>query len=293
MKNTKNTKKILLLVATCIVIVFALAVVFLLKNKISTKNEQNIEVKKEVSTPLTSPYTLSSRFGKIPVRISSSENIYPESPTTLLNSGHIYYPLRLAAPELSRGKTVSVEGVYYVYQNSPRVDWAWNGNKSVSSRICFNKKLDIPDGTVIQAKIFISPTPQEYCETGEIKEYKVLYTKIALTELSKKFSPICDDLTSFLTEEHRENPMKLYTCFGDIPSKGKFGEKFTYNDFEWLPFEGRVVIGMWAVSEKTTKENLENICRLERKGAIVLNLVSEKIEKIYITQAEEMCEIID
>ncbi len=291
----KNTKKILLLAATFIVIVFALASFFLLisKNKISTKNEQYTAVKEEVSTLAIPPYTLSSRFGKIPVWLSSSKNIYPESPTTLLNSGHVYYPIRSAAPELSRNKTVSVEGVYYVYRNSPRVDWAWNGNKNVSSRICFNKKLDIPDGTVIQAQILIFPTPQEYCEVGEVREYKTLYTALSLTELSKKFSPLCDDLTSFLAEKHRENPPKLYACFGDVAPEGKFGEKFTHNDFEWLPFESKMVIDMWAVNEKTTKENKDNICHLERRGAIVLNLVSEKIEEIYITQAEDVCKIIN
>ena len=96
-----------------------------------------------------------------------------------------------------------------------------------------------------------------------------------------------------MAKEHRENPLKLYSCFGDVAPEGKFGEKFTHSDFEWLPFEDRMVIDMWAVSEKTTKENKENICKLERRGAIVLNLVSEKIEEIYITQAEDVCLIID
>lgn len=297
MKNLfkQRTKRILLFAVACVTIMFALASYFFVipKKNISTEEkEQNSVAKEGIQTSPIASRILSSRFGKIPVWISTSENIYSE-PTTLLNFGSGYYPIRSIAPELSRGKTVSVEGAYYVYRDSPRVDWAWNGNKSASSRICLNKKLDIPDGAVIQAKMFIFPTPQEYCETGEIKEYKILYTEPSLAELSKKFSPICDDLASFLAEEHKENPLKLYTCFGDVPSAGRFGEKFTHSDFEWLPFEGKMVVGIWAVSEKTTEENKEKICKLERKGAIVLNLASEKVEEIYMTQAEEMCKIID
>lgn len=292
----KTTKKVLLLAVVGVAVIFTLASYFFVisKRNIQIEKEQNSVTKGGIQTPTAARYTLSSRFGKIPIQTSVSENIYSESMTTLLNSRSGYYPIRSAIPELSRGKTVDIEGVYYVYRNDDaRVDWAWNGDKNASSRICLNKKQDIPDGTVIQAKIFISPTPQEYCETGEIKEYKILYTESSLAEFSKKFSPICDDLVSFLTKEHKENPLKLFTCFGDVSVEGRFGEKFTYSDLEWLPFENKAIVGMWAVSEKTTKENKENICRLERKGAIVLNLVSEKIEEIYITQAEDVCVIID
>lgn len=291
----KSTKKLLPLVVLCIVVVFALAslVLIILTKDISTGREQSTPSENKAGTSPTSPYAVSSRFGKIPVRISSSENVDVASPTTLLNPGHVYYPVRSVAPELFRGKTVIVEGVHSVYENDSRVDWAWNGNKSISSRICFNKRLDIPDGTIIQAKVYIFPSPQEYCETGEVKEYKILYTAFSLVELSKKFLPLCGELTSFLAKENEEDPMKLYVCFGQVSPEGNFGEKFTHSYFEWLPLEGRMIIEFWAVGEKETPKNEYTFCKFERRGAVVLNVVSEKVEEIYMTEPEESCLIVD
>ena len=282
----KSTKKVLLLAVVCVVAVFALAsfVLITLKNDASTNIKQGAP---------TSPYILSSRFGEIPVRISSSENVDAASPTTLLNPGQGYYPIRSPVPELSRGKIVTIEGVHSVYKNESRIDWAWNGNRSISSRICLSKRLGIPEGTIIQAEVYIFASPQEYCETGEVKEYKILYAASSLGELSKNFLPLCEELDSFFAKENEDDPMKLYVCFGLTSPGGGFGEKFTHSYFEWLPFEDRMVIDLSASGDKETEKNKDIFCHSQRMGAVVLDVVSEKVEVIYMTQPEELCEIIN
>lgn len=282
----ENKKKILLLVCAWIVISLLLARIFIIPSKwrfqVNPESKSNII---QIPTPLPAAQTLPSRFGKIPLHISSSKNIIFGSSVTILNSSTNYYPIRSPNPEHSRGKTITLEGVYYVYRDSPRIDWGWNGNKDVSSRICLIKRLDLPDDTIVQAEVQVSSTPQEYCETGEVNQYKVLYSPNSISNLAKKLAPLCQDIASFFIKENSKNPLKLYSCFGSDSPQAKFGEKFTNRDFEWLPFENKMLVSLWALSAETTRD----LCNLERRGAIVLKASSQKIESVYLTRPDELC----
>jgi hypothetical protein len=177
---------------------------------------------------------------------------------------------------LKENETVWIEGVYW----GNNIRWAGKGG---GNGICFKEKIDVPEDSVIKAKIRIIETKEGVCSEGEMLEYETIYTGEEIRKIASQFSSICPEIENFINQERKEYPIQLSTCLGF------YGEKFTRFDYEWIPFASKFIASIRGGSKSWNKYGSK--CHDSFGGAILVDPIKNKIERIYLGEIKEVCVI--
>ena len=207
-------------------------------------------------------------IGGIPVYMTHETGIgYPSRLIGLSNTSNI---------ELKSGEIEWIEGVF----TGDSIRWP-------RGSVCINESLNLSEGAVIRAQIRVIEVNQNVCSKAEVLDYEVIYSPEELADVASHLCGVCYKIDDYVNVSSGQ-PFTMEWCLG-LEGEGLINFRFTWYDYEWIPFENKLVGDFLAYSE--TKATISEHCEKDCYGAIVIDMTQKRIESIYLSDIFEGCTI--